>query len=137
MTARQIRAVAFWLRDRAGSLKVERATRIGVQFAANDEPVYHFSVEELIADDAATAQLWVKSIDGRTVYQTRVALEPRAPRSIWADFPAGSEAAYLEILLSADSSRSVTARLTDLRVLGQRPELRAFVVGRLTFPKHR
>jgi hypothetical protein len=124
-----------WLKNQAGYLRVKGKTRATVTFGSEDEPVRLISVEGLAADAPATFDLFLKTAAGQEVDHEQVCVDAGETKSLSVRLPAGSYASSMEVVVTSDPSRDVVARLTDVRVLGQRPALQRYVTTHLEFPK--
>jgi hypothetical protein len=124
-----------WLGNGTGYVRFKGHSQQVAVFGVLDEDVYHVTVEGLTADAPSHFDLVLKSADGCVVAQESRDLLAGVTDRFSIDLPPGARASRLEIEFRAtDSSREVTARLTDIRVLGQRQPLRQFINARLHFP---
>jgi hypothetical protein len=127
-----------WLGNGTGYVHFKGHSQQAALFGVLDEEVYQVTVEGLTADARARFDLVLMSADGCEVAHETRELVAGVTERFSIDLPPGARASRLEIdFTAADPARDVTARLTDIRVLGQRQPLRQFIDARLRFPAGR
>jgi hypothetical protein len=126
-----------WLGNLTGSLTFTGKTFTTVIFGPRDETVYHLSIEGLRVDAPSALDVWLRSSNDRIVAHETLAASAGESKRLWVDLPAGTSAMRLDLQIASDAPGPVTARLTDVRVLGQRDAPRHFIRTHLIFPKPR
>ena len=103
-----------------------------MQFGETDLDVSELDVTAVTSTDAATVTFELQSVTGDVRYTIRLDLEPNVPRPLFERVPGMVRASRLHVALAGPPHRT-NIWLQDLRVLGQRPELAAYISKTLTF----
>ncbi len=128
-----VRRLPF-LRDDGERLSFTGRLQIALTFSTHDEQVNGISVDEVRVNQPTTLQLSLFTRSGQMITRDLIELKPECPRSIWVEAPPGTAANRLTIDFTAAPDLSASARISDLRVMGQRLALESYISKHLRFP---
>jgi hypothetical protein len=128
-----VRRLPF-LRDEGERLSFTGHLEIALTFSTHDEQVNGISIEEVRVNQPTTLQLSLFALSGQMITRDSIELEPDRPRPIWIEARAGTAANRVTIDFTTAPGLSVSARISDLRVMGQRRALESYISQQLRFP---
>ena len=121
-----------FLRDEVGAVKFTGPTELFVRFSDADVHVDEVSIQELRASASLRARVRMLTSDGRVAAETETTMAARRSEPLL--LPVAAEASSLVIAIDPGDAQG-ELRITDLRVLGQRPALRKYIETHLRFPR--
>lgn len=122
-----------FLRGAEGRIGFSGQASFDVRFAETDLDVSEIAINQARATDAASVALELLSASGDVRAAARLDLERQSPRPLRLRLPEGTRGAALRVRI-AGPGRRTSLFLDDLRVLGQTPELAAYIRRWLRFP---
>ncbi len=121
-----------FLRRRSGRVTAAGSALFAVRFADADVGVSELFVNAVSAPAPVTLTFELTSADGTVRFTIARQVGPGASGQMFVPVPPGTRAEALRVTQSGTTS--VKVEFDDLRVLGQSPELAAYIRSRLTFP---
>jgi hypothetical protein len=129
----QIPEVFPFLREGMSPLRFTGTSTFDVQFGDADLDVLELDVSLATAADPVSLTFELQSVTGEGRYTARLDLERNVPRALMERIPGLVRAGRLHVTVSGPPHRSAVW-LRDVRVLGQTPELAAYITKELNFP---
>jgi hypothetical protein len=129
----QIPQMFPFLREGLSPLRFTGTSTFDVQFGDADLDVSELDVRVATSAEPVTLTLELQSVSGDVRYATRLELERNVPRALIERMPETVRAARLHVTASGPPRRTAVW-LQDVRVLGQTPELAAYIRTALHFP---
>lgn len=121
-----------FLRQATGQIGFTSQYTFDVQFGDTELDTSALAVSDALATDPVTLTFELQSATGEVRYATRLDLEANVPRQLHVRLPGTIRASRLHVTIAGPPVRT-HVRLDDVRVLGQTPELSAYIEKTLTF----
>jgi hypothetical protein len=130
--ASQYAAEMPFLAGLGGWTSMGRQRHYAIRFDEADVPIYEVYVGDIRTDQTAQATLTLFDTAGRRVWEDRLGVTGARQRKHWR-LPAPVSASQLALTLTSPSE-AAGVRMTDLRVQGQPPALKAYIDAMLPEP---
>ncbi len=121
-----------FLRDETDRIEFTDRYTFDVQFGDTERDISELFVSNARATDRVSLLFQLQSATGEEQYATRLDLEPNVSRQLLLRLPGTIRASRLHVMILGPPVRA-TVELYDVRVLGQTPELSAYIKKTLRF----